>query len=440
MARDMTKGSIARTLILFSIPLIFSGLLQQLYSWADAFIVGYVEGEAALAAVGASYVISSLFVSVITGFTSGVSILSARLFGTSDEGAQKKILCSFALILGGIFLALSLLGALLTGPFLKMLDTPADIFDESRRYLGIVMLGMPFLAVYNVYSAVLRGVGDSKAPFLSVLFSSVLNVILDVVMVYCLRWRVAGAAIATVVSQALMTVFIVVYAVRRYEILRFRASKKLFDRGVIRDGCRLALPITIQSGVSSVGHLVLQNFMNGFGTVTVAAITSAYRVDSVILLPIINLGTAISTITAQNAGANRPDRVRRSLTVGSAIMAVTSLALTALVVIFGGSLVAVFGVTPEAAQIGADFFRALGSFYIVFGLATAMRGFLEGIGDVVFSGVNSIAMLAMRIALSYLLADFYGNMVIAWAEAYAWCFMLILFILRVRQQTKKLAR
>ncbi|MBQ9950946.1 MAG: MATE family efflux transporter [Clostridia bacterium] len=440
MARDMTKGSIARTLILFSIPLIFSGLLQQLYSWADAFIVGNVEGEAALAAVGASSVISSLFVSVITGFTSGVSILSARLFGTSDEGAQKKILCSFALILGGIFLALSLLGALLTGPFLKMLDTPADIFDESRRYLGIVMLGMPFLAVYNVYSAVLRGVGDSKAPFLSVLFSSVLNVILDVVMVYCLRWRVAGAAIATVVSQALMTVFIVVYAVRRYEILRFRASKKLFDRGVIRDGCRLALPITIQSGVSSVGHLVLQNFMNGFGTVTVAAITSAYRVDSVILLPIINLGTAISTITAQNAGANRPDRVRRSLTVGSAIMAVTSLALTALVVIFGGSLVAVFGVTPEAAQIGADFFRALGSFYIVFGLATAMRGFLEGIGDVVFSGVNSIAMLAMRIALSYLLADFYGNMVIAWAEAYAWCFMLILFILRVRQQTKKLAR
>lgn len=440
MARDMTKGSIARTLILFSIPLIFSGLLQQLYSWADAFIVGNVEGEAALAAVGASSVISSLFVSVITGFTSGVSILSARLFGTGDEGAQKKILCSFALILGGVFLALSLLGALLTGPFLRMLDTPADIFDESRRYLGIVMLGMPFLAVYNVYSAVLRGVGDSKAPFLSVLFSSVLNVILDVLLVYCLRWRVAGAAIATVVSQALMTVFIVVYAVRRYEILRFRASKKLFDRGVIRDGCRLALPITIQSGVSSVGHLVLQNFMNGFGTVTVAAITSAYRVDSVILLPIINLGTAISTITAQNAGANRPDRVRRSLTVGSAIMAVTSLALTALVVIFGGSLVAVFGVTPEAAQIGADFFRALGSFYIVFGLSTAMRGFLEGIGDVVFSGVNSIAMLAMRIALSYLLADFYGNMVIAWAEAYAWCFMLILFILRVQQQTKKLAR
>jgi Na+-driven multidrug efflux pump len=139
-------------------------------------------------------------------------------------------------------------------------------------------------------------------------------------------------------------------------------------------------------------------------------------------------------------GANKPDRVRRSLTVGSAIMAVTSLALTALVVAFGGSLVSVFGVTPEAAQIGADFFRALGSFYIVFGLATAMRGFLEGIGDVVFSGINSIAMLVMRISLSYLLVGFYGNMVIAWAEAYAWCFMLILFILRVRQQTKKFAR
>lgn len=437
MARDMTKGSIARTLISFSVPLIFSGLLQQLYSWADAFIVGNVEGEAALAAVGASSVISSLFVMIITGFTAGVSILSARLFGGGSEDAQRKILCSFSTVLTGVFLALALLGAALSGRLLQLLQTPADIFDASRSYLQIIFMGLPFLAIYNVYSAVLRGIGDSRAPFLSVLVSSAVNIALDVLLVYAFGWGVTGAAIATILSQALMTLFIVIYAIRKYEILRFRFDRKLFDGTIFRDGCRLALPITVQSAVSSVGLLALQNFMNGFGTQTVAAITSAYRVDSVILLPIINLGTAISTITAQNTGAGKPERVRRSLTSGAGIMTAVSLALTAAVVVFGGWLVSIFGVTPEAAQIGADFFRSLGSFYIVFGLSTALRGYLEGIGDVMFSGVISIAMLAVRIALSYLLKDVYGNMVIAWAEAYAWCFMLAMYALRTWRKQKQ---
>lgn len=439
MAKDMTRGSIARTLISFSIPLIFSGLLQQLYSWADAFIVGNVVGEGALAAIGASSVLSNLFIMIITGFTSGVSILSARMFGVGDQDAQRKLLCSFSLILGGIFLAATLLCAPLASPLLRMLQTPADIFADSADYLRIILIGLPFMAVYNVYSAVLRGVGDSKAPFLAVLVSSAINVVLDLLMVAVLPWGVAGAAWATLISQVLMTAFIVIYAIRRYPSLRFRFDRGLFDGALIRSGCRLALPITVQSAISSLGFLALQNFTNGFGTQTVAAITSAYRVDSVILLPITNLSTAISTIVAQNVGAARSDRVRRSLYVGSGIMAVTSLALTAVVLIFGGGLVAMFGVTPEAAQIGADFFRALGSFYIVYGLSNAMRGYLEGLGDVMFSGINGIAMLAMRIVLSYALVGVYGNMVIAWAEAYAWCFMLALYLGRTAWKLKKTA-
>ena len=437
MAKDMTKGSIARTLIAFSLPLIFSGLLQQLYSWADAFIVGNAIGEGALAAIGASSVISGLLIAIITGFTAGISILSAKRFGTGDKDAQKKLLNDFSLILGGVFLILALLGAALTQPMLRLLDTPADIFADAAVYLRIIMLGVPFLAVYNVYSAVLRGIGDSRAPFLSVLFSSALNVILDALFVFGFGWGVTGAAAATLLSQALMTAFIVVYAVRKYDFLRFCPGFALTDSALIREGCRLALPITIQSAVSSAGMLILQNFTNSFGTQTVAAITSAYRVDSIILLPIINLGTAISTVTAQNTGAGLHERAKRSLTIGCSIMAVVSLVLTALVVLLGGALVGMFGVTVQVQQIGADFFRALGSFYIVFGLATAIRGYLEGIGDVVFSGVNGIAMLVMRIVLSYALKPVYGNMVIAWAEAYAWCIMLIAYTLRVRVKARR---
>jgi len=437
MARDMTKGSIARTLISFSLPLIFSGLLQQLYSWADAFIVGNAIGEGALAAIGASSVISGLFIAVITGFTAGVSILSAKRFGTGDKAAQKKLLNDFSLILGGIFLIASLLGFALAAPMLRLLDTPADIFADAAVYLRITMLGVPFLAVYNVYSAVLRGIGDSRAPFLSVLFSSVLNVVLDALFVYGFDWGVVGAAAATLLSQVLMMVFIIVYAACKYDFLRIRLIIAQMDVSLIREGCRLALPITIQSALSSAGMLVLQNFTNSFGTQTVAAIISAYRVDSIILLPIINLGTAISTVTAQNTGAGLNDRAKRSLTAGCGIMTAVSLALTALVVVLGGALVGMFGVTQEVQRIGADFFRALGSFYVVFGLATAIRGYLEGIGDVLFSGLNGVAMLVMRIVLSYALKPFYGNMVIAWAEAYAWCIMLIAYALRVRMKLRR---
>ena len=436
MAKDMTRGSLSRALISFSLPLILSGLLQQLYSWADAFIVGNAQGEAALAAIGATTSLFSLFTMLVTGFSSGVSILSAQLYGRGEHDAQRKILFSFSLILGGVSLGLTLVCGPAAHMLLSLLQTPADIIAQSAAYLGIVLTGLPFIAVYNVYSAVLRGMGDSKAPLLSVLVSSLLNIVLDILLVYGLHLGVRGAAIATVTSQALMSIFIVLYA-RRYDALRMTPSLRLYDASLVYRGCRLALPITLQSGVNSIGHLALQNFMNGFGTQTVAAITSAYRIDCIILLPIINLGTAISTVVAQNTGANKHERARKGLAVGCVMMTAVSLVLTAVVVLFGGSLIAMFGVTPEAAKIGADFFRYLGAFYVVFGLCTAMRGYLEGLGDVVFSGAIGIASLAVRIALSYALRGVYGNMVIAWAEAYSWCFMLVMYIIRVYLRSKK---
>ena len=436
MAKDMTRGSLSRALVSFSMPLILSGLLQQLYSWADAFIVGNAQGEAALAAIGATTSLFSLFTMLVTGFSSGVSILSAQVYGKGEHNAQKKILFSFSLILGGISLLLALFCAPAAHELLSFLRTPADILPQSASYLSIVLLGLPFLAVYNAYSAVLRGMGDSKAPLLSVLVSSLLNIVLDILLVYSMGWGVRGAAVATVTSQALMMLFIVIYA-RRYEALRMRPSLLLYDASLVYHGCRLAVPITVQSGVNSIGHLALQNFMNSFGTQTVAAITSAYRIDCIILLPIINLGTAISTVVAQNTGAGKHDRARKGLIVGSLLMTAVSLLLTAVVVLFGGSLIAMFGVTPEAAKIGADFFLYLGAFYVVFGLCTAMRGYLEGMGDVVFSGAIGIASLAVRIMLSYALRGIYGNMVIAWAEAYAWCFMLVMYLIRLKFRSVK---
>lgn len=425
MVKDMTKGSIVKALILFSIPLILSGLLQQLYSWADAFIVGNVYGGDALAAIGATNVVTSVLSMAMVGFTSGVSILSACHFGQGHLEVQRRVLATFLLVVGGVFLALGVGGALLSGQFLRLLETPEDIFDSSVLYLQIVMVGVPFMAVYNVYAAVLRGLGDSRAPFYSVLVSSAINVVLDLLFVAAFRWGVAGAAIATALSQAAMAVFMVCYAMGRHEVLRLRPDELRVDGPVLREGCTLAVPITIQSLISAVGNLILQSFMNGFGTTTVAAITTAYRVDSLILLPIINMTSGVSTITAQNLGAGEHQRVRKCLWVGTVLMTGVSILLTALVITFGGSLVEMFGVSAASAVIGANFFRIFGGYYSAFGVTSALRGYLEGIGRVKFTSVFSALSLVLRIFLSYRLKPVFGNMVIAYAEAFSWCFLLL---------------
>lgn len=425
MTKDMTKGSIVKALILFSIPLMLSGLLQQLYSWADAFIVGNTYGGDALAAIGATNVITNMLVMAMVGFTSGVSILSAKHFGMRNLEIQKKILSTFLVVMGGAFLLLGVAGAVLSGPFLRLLETPADILDLAVTYLQIVMVGIPFMGVYNVYAAVLRGLGDSNAPFYSVLVSSLINVILDILFVTVFRWGVAGAAAATVFSQVVMAIYMVWYAVRRHEILRIHPREIRVDRYALREGCALALPITLQSLISSGGNLILQSFMNGFGTTTVAAITTAYRVDSLILLPIINMTSGVSTITAQNLGAGEHQRVRKCLWVSTALMTGVSVCLTAIVVLFGGTLVEMFGVSAASALIGAEFFRIFGGYYPMFGIISALRGYLEGLGRVTFTSIFSAISLGVRILLSYQLKPVFDNMVIPYAEAFSWCFLLL---------------
>lgn len=415
MSRNMTQGSLAGILVRFSIPLVLSGMLQQLYAWADAFIVGNVEGEQALAAIGATTALSNLFVMVITGITLGPALLSARLWGQGRREEIRGVLSSFALVLGAAFVVIGLGGSAAVRPVLAAINTPE--LDQASRYLGIVLLGLPFVAIYNVYAAVLRGMGDSRAPLLAVLVASVVNVGLDLVLVAGLEMGVAGAAAATVAAQGMMMVFIIFYTVHRLPVLRFRPGRNSVDRAKLREGLALGVPSALQSSINSLGGVALQDFMNGFGTQTVAAITTAYRVDTVLLLPIINLSSGISTVAAQNMGAGRPDRARETLRVGSIIMAVTSLVLTGVVLLVGAPVIALFGVTEQAAAQGGAFFANIAGFYLIYGLSMALRGFLEGLGDVLYSSLTGIGCLGVRIALSYALASWAGWRIIAWAEA-----------------------
>ena len=354
-----------------------------------------------------------------------------------EEGKLKNILSSFVILLGGIFLIIAAVGILFTRPILTLLDTPANIFSIAREYIQIMFLGIPLLAVYNIYSAVLRGLGDSKAPFLSVLVCSIANVVLDIIFVVVLPFGAAGAAAATVISQIVMTVFIVLYAIKKHHKLRFRLNKEIIQKAIIARGTKYSLPPAVQSGTSSVGNLFLQRFMNGFGEQTVAAITTAYRVDTVIILPIVNFGSGIATVVAQNIGAGNQERAKKVLKAGMVMISIVSLCLTGLVLAAGGYLIAMFGLTQESVEIGKSFFRAIASCYIVYGLAMAVRGYLEGTGEMLFSGIAGIVSLGVRIVTSYLFAQEFGNMVIAYAEAFSWVVLLVIYIIRFYIKKRK---
>ena len=439
MKNDMTQGNIAMALTRFTIPLVLSGVFQQLFNWVDAFIVGNVEGELALAGIGAVTATYSMFVMIIVGFTSGLSVLAAQRFGMGRGEELKYILASFSLVLGGIFLVICGLGAVFTQQLLVLLDTPEDIFQNAEHYLRIMFAGIPFLAVYNTFCAVLRGMGDSRAPFLSVLVCSVINVALDLIFVAGLRLGTAGAAAATVLSQIAMTVYLTAYTFPRYPVLQLRFGRELFHRETAGAGSRFGLPPAIQSGTTSFGNILLQRFMNGFGEQTVAAITTAYRVDTVLLLPIVNFGSGIATVVAQNIGAGRPERARQALKSGMLMIVGVSVCLTLIILLAGEFLIAMFGLTPESVEIGGHFFRRLASFYVVYGLAMAVRGYLEGLGDMTFSGIAGIAGLAVRITASYTLAGVFGQMVIAYAEAISWLVLLLLYLLRCAWKNRRQA-
>lgn len=439
MKNDMVNGSIIRTLVLFTVPLILSGLLQQIFNWVDAFIVGNIEGELALGAIGATTSLYNLFVTVIVGFTSGISVLAAHKFGMGKKESLNSILSTFLLILGGGFLVIAVLSIPFTRQILILLDTPANILSLAEEYMQIILLGVPFLAVYNTYSAVLRGLGDSNAPFLSVLVCSIINGLLDVWFVIFLRYGVTGAAAATAISQAAMTIFLVVYTIKKYPLLKFRFNRKALDRRVLSEGTKFGMPPAVQAGTNAVGNLALQRFMNGFGEQTVAAITTAYRVDSVILLPVIQFGSGIATIVAQNIGAGNSERARKVLKTGAIMITIIALCLTLLILLAGETLIAMFGLTPESVMIGKAFFRAIASCYIIFGLSMALRGYLEGIGDMLFSGIAGIISLAVRIAASYAFAAPFGNMVIAYAEAFSWAVLLALYLVRFARKKPRAA-
>ena len=345
-------------MIVFSVPLILSGLLQQLFNWVDALIVGNVIGETALAGVGATSSLYNLLVTVIVAFTSGLSVLFAQQFGEGKSRESTKVLASYTVILTSLFVVISVFGIICTVPILKLIDTPQTLFLDAKEYLCVIFAGIPFLAIYNVYSAALRGMGNSRVPFIAVLISSITNAVLDVIFIVFCGAGVAGTAFATVLSQFAMTVYIVAYTIRKYPALRFSPFKFKEYHGAAGKGAKKVFKL------------------------------------------------------------------------GLGLMIVMSFILTAFIIITGRMLLGLFGLGLESIAIGERFFRTIAVFYVVNGLAMSIKGYLEGNSDLLFSAIMGICALAVRIVCSYLFVGIWGNMVVAYAEAFSWVLLVIAFSAR----------
>lgn len=419
---NITEGNVFKALLYFTIPLIISGFLQQLYSIADSVIVGNFINEGALAAVGVSGPVSNIFIYVVIGLVSGYTILISQYYGAKDYDKVLKLTSTFFIFVTLFSCILAVLGYCFKSSILILLDTPDEIIQPSVNYLSIIFIGIPFVVLYNLYSSLLRGIGNSKIPLYSIILSSIVNIILDLVFINIFRWGIRGAAVATVIAQVISSVYLYLYVNKHYSMFKVSLKAGSMDIPLFLESLKLSVPRVIQSAIGSLGALLLQNIMNSFGLDVVTAITTAYKIDTLTILPIINISIAISIFVGQNVGAGNSDRAMEGLNKGIVIILILAVVVTTVVVTSGFHLMKLFGVSDEVAQIGQNFFYICGVFYPIFGLQNAYSSFLQGNKDVAFTSAVNIMSLGIRIVLSYALASLTGYRIVAVAEMCSWVF------------------
>ncbi len=422
--RNMLTGSPAGTLFVFALPMILGNLFQQFYNMADSMIVGRYVGEEALAAVGASYSLTTVFIMIAIGGGMGASVITSQYLG-AGEYRKMKTSISTALV---SFLALALFlacgGFLGNRGILTALKTPENILDSAVLYLRIYFYGLPFLFMYNVLSSMFNALGKSRIPLFLLIFSSVLNVALDLYMVRVLSLGVAGVAIATVIAQGLSAVIsfgILLLHLRRYDGGEEKAV--FYDWEMLARGTKIAVPSIVQQSIVSIGMLLVQSVVNGFGSSVLAGYSAGMRIESICIVPMIATGNAVSTFTAQNIGAGQPERVKKGYRAGLCMAAAFAVLICVILQIFYGDIVRAFlkeDAGPAAYATGSAYLKFISWFFLFIGLKASTDGVLRGAGDVNVYMAANLLNLAIRVLFANLMAPVVGIQAVWWAVPMGW--------------------
>ena len=425
MECDMTKGSPLRLILTFSIPLFIGNLFQQLYSMVDTIVVGRFVGVDALAAVGSTSGFSFMVVGFAQGLTAGFSVLISQRFGAKDIPMIKKtyaqsILCSIicSIVIAAVF-------AILSMPLLRLIDTPENIIDDANTYILIVYLGIGTAIFYNLFSSILRAVGDGRSPVYFLLIASVLNIVLDLFFVIVIPLGCAGVAIATVIAQGISAIISFFYIKKRFPIFHISRSDFRFDKRLCLRLMKIGIPGAVQFSVCAIGVIIVQSAINGFGSDTVAAYSVGGKIENIITQFSPAVGMGISTFAGQNLGAGNLKRIRKGFRTSFAIMTIGAVIATVIAMFFADSFSYIFmdknSTSPEIIAMASQYVRTIAWFFIPLGSIFIFRTGCQGLGSGTIPMISSIAELVMRAIAAFTLPLAFGYTGICFASPVAWC-------------------
>lgn len=424
---DLIKGNILKSLIIFSIPILISNIFQQLYNTMDTMIVGNYLGDTSLAAIGACAAIYDLLVGFALGIGNGLSIVTARSYGSNDEKLMKKSVAASIVI--GVFITvlIMIISALFLYPLLELLNTPHEIINESYSFISTLTLFVGVMFAYNLCSGLLRAIGNSMMPLIFLMISSVINVILDIIFITQCNMGVFGAAAATVIAQGISAVLCIIYIYKKNPILIPSKCDFKFDLDLYKELLGQGMSMGFMLSIVSAGTVILQTAINNLGYLIIAGHTAARKLSSFCTMPISTISLSLSTFVSQNKGANQGDRIRKGVWYGNILALLWSVFISVILFFTAEPIVKILSGSSEAIVIenGARYLIINAPFYCVLGVLLNLRNALQGIGKKVIPLVSSIIELVGKILFVILFIPSLKYFGVIICEPIIWCFMCI---------------
>ncbi len=442
MVKDLTKGNVRPVLWSFTIPMFISVVFQQLYNIADSAIAGRFAGEDALAAVGASYPITMIFMAIAIGCNVGCAVVISSYFGAGDIRRMKTAI-STTLIASTVLAAILTIFGLLTSSYLmQMMNTPHNIFDAGDIYLKIYIGGMVFLFCYNVATGIFTALGDSKTPLYFLIGSSVGNVVLDYLFVAIFHFGVSGVGWATFLAQGIAGILAVVTLLRRVAKLPTGHGKvMLYSKSMLRRIAKIAVPSILQQSFVSVGNIFIQSLVNSFGSAVIAGYSAAIKLNTFTITSFSTLGNALSSFSAQNIGAAKIDRVRKGFRAGTMLAWIIAVPFFVLFFFFGNEMLRIFMENPTggAMKAGMEFLKIVSPFYFIISVKLLADGLLRGSSAMIGFMVSTFTDLILRVILAYVFAGIFGSTGIWMSWPVGWSISAVISLLFYRYTWKQLS-
>ena len=430
MNKDLTVGDPAKVLWKFCLPLFGSIIFQQLYNIADSFVAGKFIGENALAAVGNSYEITLIFIAFAFGCNIGCSVIVSQLFGAKKLGEMNTAVYTTFISSAVVCAALMLAGTLGCDGLLRLINTPENVFADSKLYLDIYILGLPFVFFYNVATGIFSALGDSKTPFIFLAASSTSNIFMDILFVTAFKMGVAGVAWATFLCQGVSCVLAVLFVLRRLRGVETDEKSALFSFPLFFRIAAIAVPSILQQSFISVGNIVIQGVINSFGSGVMAGYSASVKLNNLVITSLTTLGNGISNFTAQNIGAGKMERVRSGFKAGLKLVWMLCLPIVALYLLGGRMLVNIFMNEPSevAMASGVQFLRIVSPFYVVVSCKLVSDGVLRGAGLMKEFMVATFTDLILRVGLAIALSKALGAVGVWCAWPIGWSIAMVMSV------------